>query len=64
LGNPEIIAGEDPESSASFQEVSKVLEHSIDTALEREAHDNVGSICSRELRDDVRKERVIVSSSN
>ena len=38
-----------------------MLEHSVDAALEREADDDVGAVGGRELRDDVREERVVAA---
>jgi hypothetical protein len=38
-----------------------VLEHSIHAAFEREAHDDVCPVGARELRNDVREERVVAA---
>ena len=57
----EVIAGENAQLPTPVQEVTKVLEHSIHAAFEREAHDDVRPVGARELRNDVREERVVAA---
>jgi hypothetical protein len=57
----QVVAGEDAKFPTTLQKVSKVFKHAIHTTLEGEAHDNVDPVCGRELRNDVREERVIAA---
>src|SRR5678809_36703 len=61
FGDPQVIARQNSEPSAPLEKVTKVLEHTIDAALERKAHDDVGSIRSCQLRNDMRQEWIVAT---
>src|SRR5262245_20018630 len=59
--NSEVVTRQDTQLASAVQEVAEMLEHPIDAALQREAHDDVCSIGGREMRRYMREERIVAA---
>lgn len=61
LGDPEVIARQNPDPASPRQHVSKMGEQPIHSTFECETDDEVGPIRVGEMRDEVRQQRLVAS---